>query len=96
MFTVSSNRLRDGYRGEFRSNCPAPQFHTGYESQWAVCGCVRLYTRKFLSDMLGGHQRGGEPPLCRIVTPFSDRIGIGVARPADQNGGFESWGADRS
>ena len=43
--TVSGNRLRDGYRGKFRSNCPAPPFHTGYESQWAVRG-VYVYTHE--------------------------------------------------
>ena len=84
MSTVSGNRLRECYHGRFRFHCPAPQFHTGYESQWAVCGCVRLYTRKFLSDMLAGEG----PPLCRrIVTPFSDRIGIGVARRPTRMGG---------
>ena len=82
------------------SNCPAPRFHTGYESQWAVCGggCVHLYTRKFLSDMLArsATEEGDwrESPLCCIVTPFWDRArSPGVVRSTDQNRmGAESWG----
>ena len=87
----SWDRLRDRFHCIFRSNCPAPRFHTGYESQWAVCGgggCVHLYTRKFLSDMLLGHQARG---LERVaVTLYCDTLlglGLGWFDRPEQNGG---------
>ena len=47
------------------------------------CAAVYVYTHENFFLICSAEGEKGGPPLCRIVTPFSDRIGIGVARPAE-------------